>query len=73
MLLALGHMFELNHCGLINGLIGLLATAVFRDIVAQTMKIAKSWWLGGWVVGWKQVVEGGRAIPEVWMSERERV
>lgn len=40
MLLALGHRFELNHCDLINGLIGLLATAVFRDIVALTMKIA---------------------------------
>lgn len=49
MLLALGHRFELNHCGLINGLIGLLATAVFRDIVALTIKIAKSWWLDGWV------------------------
>lgn len=53
MLLALGHGFELNHCALINGLIGLLATAVFRDIVALTMKIAQSWWLGGCVVGWK--------------------
>lgn len=53
MSLALGHRFELNLCGLINGLIGLLATAVFRDIVAVTIKIAKSWWLGGCVVGWK--------------------
>lgn len=51
--LPLGQRFELNHCGPINGLIGLLATAVFRDIVALTMKIAKSCWLGGWVVGWK--------------------
>lgn len=53
MFLALAHWFELNLCGLINGLIGLLATAVFRDIVSLTMKTAKSWWLGGWVVGWK--------------------
>jgi len=53
MFLALGRWFELNHCGLINGLIGLLVTAVFRDIVALTMKIAKSWWLGGWEVGWR--------------------
>lgn len=60
--LALGHRFELNHCGLINGLIGLLATAVFRDIVALTMKIAKNWWLGGWVVGWK-VSSGERSEP----------
>lgn len=50
---ALGQRFELNHCSLINGLIGLQATAVFTDIVALTMKIAKSWWLGGWAVGWK--------------------
>lgn len=42
---ALGQCSELNHCGLINGLIGLLATAVFRDIVALTMKIEL-------VVGW---------------------
>lgn len=70
MLLALGHWFELNHCGLINGLIGLLATAVFRDIVTLTMKIAKSWWLvgsgleGEW---WKEV----GALPEVCMCVKE--
>lgn len=46
--LAPGHRAELNHCGLINGLIGLLATAVFRDIVALTMKIEL---VGGWVGG----------------------
>lgn len=43
----------MNHCGLINGLIGLQAIAVFTDIVSLTMKIAPSWWLGGWAVGWK--------------------
>lgn len=43
----------MNHCGLINGLIGLQAIAVFTDIVSLTMKIAQSWWLGGWAVGWK--------------------
>lgn len=42
---ALGQRSELSHCGLINGLIGLLATAVFRDIVAPTMNIEL-------VVGW---------------------
>lgn len=47
--LAPGHRAELSHCGLINGLIGLPATAVFRDIVALTMKIEL--WVGGWVVG----------------------
>lgn len=47
--LAPGHRAELNHCGLINGLIGLPATAVFRDIVALTMKIEL--WVGGWVAG----------------------
>lgn len=50
--LALGHRLELNHCGLINGLIGLVATAVFRDIVALTMKIEL-------VVGWVGGLGGG--------------
>lgn len=52
--LALGHRLELNHCGLINGLIGLVATAVFRDIVALTMKIELvGGWVGAGVGGWK--------------------
>lgn len=38
MLFAQGHLLELNHCRLINGLIGLRAVAVLRDIVARTMK-----------------------------------
>lgn len=55
---ALREGFELNHCGPINGLIGLQAIAVFTDIVSLTMKIAKSWWLGGWAAG------AGRRAPE---------
>lgn len=50
----------MNHCGLINGLIGLQAIAVFTDIVSLTMKIAQSWWLGGWAVGWKASGGGWR-------------
>lgn len=38
MLLAQGHALELNHCSLINALIGLLAVAFLKDIVAETMK-----------------------------------
>lgn len=38
MLFAQSHALELNHCSLINGLIGLLAVAVLKDIVADTMK-----------------------------------
>lgn len=64
MFLAPDHWFELNHCGLINGLIGLLATAVFRDIVALTMKIAKSWWVGGWVVESGGGRYGGMRVSE---------
>lgn len=41
-----GQHSELSLCGLINGLIGLLATAVFTDIVAPTMKIEL---VAGWV------------------------
>lgn len=38
MLSTQSHVLELNHCRLINGLIGLLAVAVLKDIVAETMK-----------------------------------
>jgi hypothetical protein len=34
-LLAQGHALELNHCGLINAVIGLLAVAFLKDIVAR--------------------------------------
>lgn len=57
--LAPGRGLELNHCGLINGLIGLVATAVFRDIVALTMKIEL---VGGWVGGWGRVWGAGRQV-----------
>lgn len=71
MFLALRHWIELNLCSLINGLIGLLTTAVFRDIVAPTIKIAKSWCWGGWLVGWKASgAEGVGTIPGVCMCEK---
>lgn len=46
-------------CGLINGLIGLVATAVFRDIVAPTMKIELvPGWVGGGLEGRWRTEEG---------------
>lgn len=57
----------MNHCGLINGLIGLQAIAVFTDIVSLTMKIAQSWWLGGWAVGWK-ASGGGEGLGGAYSS-----
>ncbi len=52
------HWLELNHCSLINGLIGLQTTAVPPDIVALTMKIGETEWVV-WKE-WERGEEGGR-------------
>lgn len=54
----------MNHCSLINGLIGLQTTAVPPDIVALTMKIGER--LSGWVCSGVEEVGEGRRKGSVW-------